>query len=81
MPPEAHFEFESMPSYDGRVAVMKTLDELELEFAITEMDVSVLSLGNATIFKRQAELHYNTTAACLNFERCVGIIIWQWTDE
>lgn len=81
MPPEAHFELGSMPSYDEQVAVMKTLDELDLDFAITEMDVSVLTPGNATIFEKQAEVYYNTTAACLNFERCVGITVWEWTDK
>lgn len=81
MPPEAHFELGSMPSYDEQVAVMKTLDELDLDFAITEMDVSVLTPGNATIFQRQAEVYYNATAACLNFERCVGITVWEWTDK
>lgn len=81
MPPEAHFELGSMPSYDEQVAVMRTLDELDLDFAITEMDVSVLTPGNATIFQRQAEVYYNATAACLNFERCVGITVWEWTDR
>lgn len=81
MPPEAHFELGSMPSYDEQVAVMGTLDGLGLDFAITEMDVSVLTPGNATIYQRQAEVYYNATAACLNFERCVGITVWDWTDK
>ncbi|KAG6359854.1 hypothetical protein INS49_010907 [Diaporthe citri] len=81
MPPEAHFELGSMPSYDEQVAVMRTLDELDLDFAINEMDVSVLTPGNATIFHKQAETYYNATAACLNFERCVGITGWEWTDK
>lgn len=81
MPPEAHFELGSMPSYDEQVAVMKTLDGLDLDFAITEMDVSVLTPGNVTILEKQAEVYYNATAACLIFERCVGITVWDWTDK
>ena len=81
MPPEAHFELGSMPTYDEQVAVMKEYTDLDLEVAITEMDVSVLTPSNATSLEKQAEVYYNTTAACLSIEKCVGITVWDWTDK
>lgn len=81
MPPDAHFELGSMPSYDEQVAVMKAYAALDVEVALTEVDVSVLLPGNATIIEKQAEVYYNATAACLMVKECVGITIWDWSDK
>ncbi|SPO01675.1 uncharacterized protein DNG_04348 [Cephalotrichum gorgonifer] len=84
MPPQAHYELDSMATYDEQVAVMEQNISLGVEVAITEMDASVLTPitpANETIYDTQPEVYYNATAACLTFKECVGITIWDWTDR
>ncbi|KEZ45556.1 hypothetical protein SAPIO_CDS1891 [Scedosporium apiospermum] len=84
MPLDDHYELGSRPTYDDLVEVMTQYASLGIELAITELDVAVLTpvtAENATIYETQAEVYYNVTAACLTFEECVGITIWDWTDR
>ncbi|KAJ2993111.1 hypothetical protein NUW58_g1943 [Xylaria curta] len=81
MPPEAHFELGSSPSYDETVAVMKQFVALGVEVAITELDASIITPSNSASLAMQADAYYNFTAACLTVKECVGITIWDWTDK
>jgi len=84
MPLEVHYELGSNPTYDDWVAVMKNYTELVDEVAISELDVAVLTPvtpQNASIYNLQAESFYNATAACLTFDKCVGVTIWGWSDK
>ena len=79
MPLEVHYDLGSNPTYDDWVAVMKNYTELVDEVAISELDVAVLTPvtpQNASIYDLQAESFYNATAACLTFDKCVGVTIW-----
>ena len=81
---EVHYELGSNPTYDDWVAVMKNYTELVDEVAISELDVAVLTPvtpQNASIYYLQAESFYNATAACLTFDKCVGVTIWGWSDK
>ena len=70
-----------MPTYDELVDSMIMYTDVGVEVALTELDVSVVTPGDAAIFEKQAEVYHNATAACLKVEKCVGITLWDWTDR
>jgi len=51
-----------------------------LDVAITELDVRLQEPENATNLASQSEVYKNTTGACLQVKRCVGITVWDFYD-
>jgi GH35 family endo-1,4-beta-xylanase len=65
-----------------RVANMKRFTDLGLEVAITELDIGVqTTTPSAALQTQQATDYQNTAAACLQLPGCVGITLWDFSDQ
>lgn len=53
---------------------------LDVDVAITELDIRFTLPSDATKLAQQATDYKNVVAACIAVSRCVGITIWDWTD-
>jgi len=78
---QAHFQLDRVPSYDAQVAAIKGYAALGVDVAYTELDIRVPVPANNSIYSLQADAYYNSTAACLTVDKCVGITVWDWTDK
>lgn len=56
-------------------------DDLEVEVAITELDIRMNLPETPEKLKQQAADYTAVTQACMNLKRCVGITLWQYTDK
>jgi endo-1,4-beta-xylanase len=54
---------------------------LGLDVAITELDIRYTLPSSATLITAQAENYKYVTNACLAVSRCVGITVWDTSDD
>lgn len=79
---QAHFRVGRTPNRTALVALQERFVALGLETSFTELDVAHLALpANATAVARQAADYVGVVQACLDVPRCVGIVVWQFTDK
>lgn len=81
---ESHFEVGGTPSTSDQAAAMASYTALGLDVAITELDVrftNVTAQANAAGYATQAQDYYQSVAACMSVERCIGITVWDFDDE
>jgi hypothetical protein len=48
--------------------------DLDLDVAITELDINLLGSANATALAQQARDYHSVISACLAIERCVSVV-------
>ncbi|KAN0104740.1 glycoside hydrolase family 10 protein [Hyaloscypha variabilis] len=77
---QSHFTVGRSPTLDDQIANMKAFTDLGVDVAVTELDVRLGEPENATNLAGQSEIYKNTTGACLQVERCVGITVWDFYD-
>jgi endo-1,4-beta-xylanase len=77
---QSHFTVGRSPTLDDQIANMKAFTDLGVDVAVTELDVRLEEPENATNLAGQSEIYKNTTGACLQVERCVGITVWDFYD-
>lgn len=79
---ESHFIAGSTPSLADQQANMEAFAALGVDVVITELDVRLPALPpNATSEAQQVQDYYNSVAACVNVERCVGVTVWDFDGE
>ncbi|OCL12461.1 glycoside hydrolase family 10 protein [Glonium stellatum] len=77
---QSHFTAGSSPSYDQQVANMAQFTSLDVEVAITELDVRVNLPDDATKEAQQASDYANAVKACKDTDGCVGVTVWDFYD-
>jgi GH35 family endo-1,4-beta-xylanase len=73
----------TMTRYRGRIAVwdvVRRVAALDLDVAITELDVLVPVPADALSLRQQAEVYGGAAQACLSTPRCRSITVWGFTD-
>lgn len=78
---ESHFVVGETPSQSDQEANMNAFTALDVDVAVTELDVRLNLPANATTEAQQASDYHDTVAACVNVERCVGITVWDFVGE
>ncbi|OTA37046.1 hypothetical protein BTJ68_03149 [Hortaea werneckii EXF-2000] len=77
---ESHFIAGSTPSQSAQEDNMRAFVNLGVEVAVTELDVRLNLPPNATTEAQQKLDYYNTVAACVAVDGCVGITVWDFVD-
>ena len=79
---QGHFVYNSTPSAERLQTIMQGFAEMDLDIAITELDVRMdfANINEATI-EQQARGYHDVVAACRDTERCKGITLWDFTDK
>lgn len=77
---ESHFLAGGTPTHTRQEQAMRAFNDLGVEVAVTELDVRVSLPLTAANERKQAQDYYNTVAACMNVERCVGVTFWDFVD-
>lgn len=60
---------------------MQALADLDLDVAITELDIRIESPTSQEDLEQQAKDYVTVVNACLVVERCVGITVATYTDK
>jgi len=77
---QSHFIVGETPSIDAQISNMRAFTDLDVDVAITELDIR-LELPATEANLAQQKLDYETTVgACMQVERCVGITVWDFYD-
>jgi endo-1,4-beta-xylanase len=79
---QGHYVFNSTPSADRLADIMQGFADLELDIAITELDIRMpfAAINDANI-ARQAQGYEDVITACRSTDRCVGVNLWDFTDK
>ncbi|KLU90863.1 glycosyl hydrolase family 10 [Magnaporthiopsis poae ATCC 64411] len=77
---QAHLVAHRAPSLEKQVAAFQSFADLGVEVALTELDVRIQLPVNATNLELQKQVYVNSTAACLQVKKCVGITLWDFYD-
>lgn len=54
---------------------------LGVEIAITELDIRMTLPSNASLVAQQALDYQSVVGACLGLPKCVGLVVWQFSDK
>ncbi|KAF5344421.1 hypothetical protein D9758_015476 [Tetrapyrgos nigripes] len=55
--------------------------DLDLDVAITELDINLLGPANETALAQQAEDYHSVVSTCMEIERCVSVTVWGISDD
>ncbi|KXL48666.1 glycoside hydrolase family 10 protein [Acidomyces richmondensis BFW] len=77
---ESHFIAGETPSQATQITNMADFTSLDIDVAVTELDVRLYLPPNATSEAQQVADYYATVAACAATERCIGITVWDFDD-
>lgn len=59
---------------------MEAFTALDVDVVITELDVRLELPPTAATEAQQVQDYYNSVAACVAVERCIGITVWDFDD-
>lgn len=76
---QCHFIVGSVPS--SLQSIMSQFTALGVEVAITELDIRMTLPATTALLAQQKTDYQNVIAACKNVAGCVGVTIWDYTDE
>ncbi|KAK7054385.1 hypothetical protein VNI00_003579 [Paramarasmius palmivorus] len=76
---QAHITLGQVPS-TFRENLQRFVD-LDLDVAITELDINMRGPPNATALAQQAEDYHSVVSTCMSIERCVSVTIWGISDD
>lgn len=78
---QAHFTTGGAPSYEDLKKTIKMFNDLDVEVALTELDVRMPSLPpTAEMVAQQAKDYANAVKACKDSNDCVGVTVWDFWD-
>lgn len=77
---QAHFVAGQTPTLKEQIENMKKFAKLDVEVAVTELDVRIVLPTNATNLQTQAVDFANTVDACVQVDACVGVTVWDFYD-
>lgn len=78
---QGHLTVGGTPSAQSLAAVFNRFTSLGVEVAITELDIRMTLPSNASAVEQQAQDYMSVMGACLATPRCVGVVVWQFTDK
>jgi endo-1,4-beta-xylanase len=79
---QGHFVYNATPSADKLARIMQGFADLNLDVAITELDIRMdLSNINELAINQQAQGYADVIAACRDTARCKGVTIWDIADK
>ncbi|KAL1887203.1 Endo-1,4-beta-xylanase 5 [Sporothrix stenoceras] len=79
---QGHMTTGQTPSRAAMSAVFRKFTALNLEVAITELDVRQTSLPPTPAQEAQQATDYvSMVGGCLDVEGCVGVVTWEYTDR
>ncbi|KAJ8093854.1 hypothetical protein PM082_009718 [Marasmius tenuissimus] len=76
---QSHFKLGQVPP-NVRENLQRFAD-LDLDVAITELDVDLGGPANASALAQQAKDYHEIVSACLAVERCVSVTVWGISDD
>ncbi|ESK87274.1 glycosyl hydrolase family 10 [Moniliophthora roreri MCA 2997] len=76
---QCHFGLGQVPS-DLQENLQRFAD-LDLDVAITELDINMRGPANETSLAQQAEDYHKVASACVAVKRCVSLTIWGVSDD
>jgi endo-1,4-beta-xylanase len=77
---QAHFTAGEAPTLDEQIAVIESYAELDVEVALTELDVRIILPLNETNLALQKEDYKNAVGACAQVPACIGVTLWDFYD-
>ena len=78
---QAHFELGKVPSSSNMQENIERFAALGLEVTITELDVRMHLPADAHKLSVQADNHKAVVKACRAVPKCVGVVVWGFTDK
>ena len=79
---QAHLTVNSTPSLQTLTTVLNRFTTLGLEVVYTELDIRHSKLpANAAALEQQAKDYVTVVRSCLDVAKCVGIVVWEFTDK
>ncbi|KAK1770734.1 glycoside hydrolase family 10 protein [Phialemonium atrogriseum] len=79
---QAHMDVGRTPNQTALAATLNRFTALGLEVAYTELDIRHAKLPpNATDLQQQAKDYVSVVGSCLAVAKCVGIVVWEFTDK
>jgi endo-1,4-beta-xylanase len=78
---QSHFAVGTTPTLEQQLQCMHNFTELDLEVAVTELDVRLLLPDTPQKLEQQAQDYGTTVEACLQTEKCVGVTVWDFWDQ
>lgn len=78
---QGHFTVGGTPSAQDLMTVFNKFTSLGVEIAITELDIRLTLPSNASTVAQQSKDYVSVVNACLGTPKCVGIVVWQFTDK
>lgn len=78
---QAHMTVGGTPSRDSLMSVFNRFIALGVEVAITELDIRMTLPSNASSVEQQAKDYVSVVGACVSLPKCVGVVVWQFTDK
>jgi len=76
---QCHFGLGQVPS-DMQQNLQRFAD-LDLDVAITELDINLRGPGNATSLAQQASDYHTVVSVCKAVKRCVSVTVWGVSDD
>jgi len=73
---QGHFTLDEVPNADDMSNSLRSLTDLGVDVAYTEMDVRVKNPISAQKLQKHAQAYADLAKSCLSVPRCVGITIW-----
>jgi endo-1,4-beta-xylanase len=79
---QGHYVYNTTPSASRLADIMQGFADMDLDIAITELDIRMdfFNINEYTI-SQQAQGYADVLTACRFNERCVGVTIWDFSDR
>ena len=79
---QAHMTVGQTPTRQQMTTVLNRFTALGMEVALTELDIRQRRLpANASAQQQQAVDYVSMVGACLDVAKCVGVVVWEFTDK
>ncbi|PPQ96933.1 hypothetical protein CVT26_005937 [Gymnopilus dilepis] len=76
---QCHFIVGQVPS--NFQSILQQFTALGVEVAITELDIRMTLPATTQLLQQQQTDYQNVISACKNVANCVGVTVWDYTDE
>lgn len=78
---QGHMTVGGTPSMQSLMTVFNRFISLGVEVAITELDIRMTLPSNDSLVAQQARDYMSVVGACLALPKCVGLVVWQFSDK
>lgn len=79
---QGHMTVGGTPTASQLAAIFARFTALNVEVAVTELDIRVTKLPSTDVDRQQQARDYvSVMGACLSTPRCVGVVVWQFSDK